>query len=395
MIRTRDNLRRGVMLHKYVEPSGATQVQNVTSQTPCIGSYKWTSTVPTTNFQQGKLSLNACEIWEGTGSCTEGHFEFRWPSTAETGTYKKIVSGQFASFRQSITSGSQDPQLLSFSRAKADAKLNEAATDVGMMLAELGETLGMLAPLFRGLTNYLKKVGKSSKRTVPKGTLSGTADKLGNAWLQYRLGIIPFICDIEAIMEEYAKKVHMFNKHIRSRRATVQKESSSQTVILDSIGGGVTYEAKTVDTIDVQSTSIAYFEMTLDGIAPYLSYWGVSPTQLPSLAWELVPYSFVVDWFFNVGDWLSAISPSLFTRVTGRCTSQVIKTTRKVTTSSPALYGWALVKTSGSTYNWSTRKLIRSVDTSTSAMPTFNPNWYKLERLVDSLALLWGAFRRS
>jgi len=28
-------------------------------------------------------------------------------------------------------------------------------------------------------------------------------------------------------------------------------------------------------------------------------------------AWELVPYSFVIDWFVGVGDWLDANQPSL------------------------------------------------------------------------------------
>lgn len=36
-----------------------------------------------------------------------------------------------------------------------------------------------------------------------------------------------------------------------------------------------------------------------------------------STAWELVPYSFVVDWFVNVGAWLDAIQPSLAHKTLG------------------------------------------------------------------------------
>jgi len=40
-----------------------------------------------------------------------------------------------------------------------------------------------------------------------------------------------------------------------------------------------------------------------------LDDWGITNPAL--LAWELVPYSFVVDWFYPVGDWLSQVGYSL------------------------------------------------------------------------------------
>lgn len=36
---------------------------------------------------------------------------------------------------------------------------------------------------------------------------------------------------------------------------------------------------------------------------------GASFTDVPASAWELIPFSFVVDWFTNVGDFLRAVSP--------------------------------------------------------------------------------------
>lgn len=284
-----------------------------------------------------------------------------------------------------------NPNLANYSRVKADAKLNEAVTDLGMMLAELGETLGLLVSPFRALARLLKKVKKSGSSSGK--SLRKAADSLSNWWLQYRYGVIPLISDIESIMEEFAKKVHMFNMHIRSRRGTVQDSTETKVISTDG-DGGISWETERVVKVDVVSTSIIYFKMTLEGIASYMSYWGVSPSQLPALAWELIPYSFVADWFVNVGDWLRAISPNLFTAIIGRCTSQVIEYTVKTTASKPVCHGWFLKSQTPSVYNWSARKLVRSIDASTSAMPAFNPNWYKLNRLVDSLALTWGALRR-
>lgn len=397
MIRQKDRLRKGKHENHYIQPSGADAVTYAYSQTPCIGSYDYVDSLVTQNFVPGKLSINPVTIWKGIGACTEGRFDFRWPSTADTGTYRKVVSGQFAAFRQSVTSGNTDSNLANYSRVKADAKLNSASTDVGQMLVELGETLGMLIAPFQGLKAFLKKKSKLSRPMFLRhnGDLNygKAADSVQNAWLQYRYGIIPFICDIESIMEEFAKKVHGFNRNINSRRGTVQTEVTNKTVTQDG-DNGMTWDAETEEKVEIKSTSIAYFEWTLQGIPAYLSYWGLAPNQLPGLAWEAIPYSFVVDWFFNVGDWLAAISPSAYSRITGRCTSQVITIHRKVTCTNPKCYGWFLKSQSPSVYNLTTAKLVRFVDASTSAMPAFNPNFYKLERLVDSLALLWGAFRR-
>jgi hypothetical protein len=38
---------------------------------------------------------------------------------------------------------------------------------------------------------------------------------------------------------------------------------------------------------------------------------GFSGKNLLTLPWELIPYSFVVDWFANIGDFVGAITPSL------------------------------------------------------------------------------------
>jgi len=40
---------------------------------------------------------------------------------------------------------------------------------------------------------------------------------------------------------------------------------------------------------------------------------------LLTLPWELIPYSFVVDWFVNIGDFIGAMSPSLGWTQLGSC----------------------------------------------------------------------------
>jgi hypothetical protein len=53
---------------------------------------------------------------------------------------------------------------------------------------------------------------------------------------------------------------------------------------------------------------------------------GTRPRDVPATLWEIVPYSFVVDWFVNVGDWLQAITPVPGITVRGHWATTVTET---------------------------------------------------------------------
>lgn len=46
--------------------------------------------------------------------------------------------------------------------------------------------------------------------------------------------------------------------------------------------------------------------------------WGHDPIVS---AWELIPFSFVIDWFINIGDWVNSISPFAGGTFKGACVS--------------------------------------------------------------------------
>jgi hypothetical protein len=53
---------------------------------------------------------------------------------------------------------------------------------------------------------------------------------------------------------------------------------------------------------------------------------GLRGRDIPSLLWELTPWSFVVDWFANVGTWLQAVVPDPSISIRGNWVT-VIRTT--------------------------------------------------------------------
>lgn len=60
---------------------------------------------------------------------------------------------------------------------------------------------------------------------------------------------------------------------------------------------------------------VIYAEKQRLGSAELSRIAGGSSSDLLATAWEIVPYSFVVDQFFNVGNWLQAITPDPYREV--------------------------------------------------------------------------------
>jgi hypothetical protein len=71
--------------------------------------------------------------------------------------------------------------------------------------------------------------------------------------------------------------------------------------------------------------------------------FGLSFKEIPITAWELVPYSFVIDWFVNAGDYIQAVTPKLGVKVLGSWSTTEDEIVTKTTTT--------LEDVVGSTYN--------------------------------------------
>lgn len=215
----------------------------------------------------------------------------------------------------------------------AEANLKEAKLDVGMMLAEAGETLKMLnSPLSElvNLTNDLWKKGdwmvRRSKRAM------SLAKALGGLWMSYRYGWMPLANDISSIIKHYEES--------DTSNCTIERAAGSVTrgpkkYLVDTRkdnlpGNGYAYVgffAEREYEEKVKYTSKIYFERSFTNP---MSIYGLGPEQVPNLLWNAIPLSFVGDWFGSFGDWLLAITPTPGTKYLGwLCsakTEQTIKT---------------------------------------------------------------------
>lgn len=223
--------------------------------------------------------------------------------------------------------------------AVIQAHANIAKPDVlGLVsAAELGKTIDLIRHPAKGLTDWLGRLMNKGLSYRRKHSAFDTADMIQNTWLEWRYGWRPLIYDIQGFCKALDHKL-TDNGRVRSRGHNRQQQTATGT-----FNDGFNYHAVCdwYNNTWVDSWAGCIYDYNLPQSIKYAQLLGL--TDLPGTAWELVPYSFVVDWFVGVGSWLSAITPTLGVSnvhcwVTSSCHQEMYSLLKGITTSSSNEY---------------------------------------------------------
>lgn len=201
----------------------------------------------------------------------------------------------------------------------------------GLFLGELRETIRMIKSpakaLRKGIDDYLSAAKKLQKKArVPKTAANmrsvstnsnsqiarGTKKRIDSAneaihgtLLEYNFGWQPFINDLNDIALALADNLPRYEvKYVRARGTNITRERQPWNHYASIIGLKGEYEV-------AQQTSVVYRgavkceRMTL---ADDMAYFGFNIEDFIPTLWELLPYSFLIDYFTNIGDFLTALS---------------------------------------------------------------------------------------
>lgn len=285
--------------------------------------------------------------------------------------------------------------------------------------AELGETVSMMDKFRHRLWGLAKafwtrkpsyaldafKIRKSNRNLRKVGSLIRRSPDLisfgGNFWMEYRYGVMPFIYSIQDA--------------IRALSLVDADSGSSLDALWRTHQVTVPYS---YDTFNATMTGTAVPGMSLDSTSyyrgggsirmkAYVSYTGGLLSKLSGLrlsdmlltTWELVPFSFVVDWFYNVSGLigqlrLDSIVTDSFVNVTEKTTAVMIhylnnrKITNKQYTHRP------LTGASGQQVAEYFR-FVRSRGSLAVAVPQFTWGIDKWKRQLDSFVLSWQHAKRT
>lgn len=275
-------------------------------------------------------------------------------------------------------------------------KWTQTSFNVGVALGEGRESAEMIISRLQGITKAavalkhgsvggaLRYFGWIPKRNRKRAAARVVNDDLFGAWMEMRYGWIPFLSDIYEASQFLEPKAYSTN--VRSSKQNTETYS------------GVSRYNTLVGDVSVQSSMSK-------GVSAYCTvsrtpHWAESLglTDPASIAWELMPLSFVADWFLPIGDTIKANYVRTFMPITrsGYTSRTILEATLKTLNPSLTVKGPChrrnvqVVRTGG----------LGSLtgDLEALGINHTTPQWdTSLKRLVDSTALANNslkAFRR-
>lgn len=325
-----------------------------------------------------------------------------------------------------------DPHVASYLLQRAYSKMSTAEYDFGVTVGEVAETASMLAGPLRGIAKLstiafagIQAIYKSGPKVVVKVANNATTkqlkvikastikhpihtslrmvDESANHWLAYKFGVCPFIDDVDKVLS-FAEEnvVPKFGLQVARVKGWSNDTTTSELKMNNAVYSN-SYETLIFDVfatkriIDFHTCGL-YWRNKIDApLVNFLENIGLSPFQLPSLAYELVPLSFVVDRFIDIKSFVRGNIGSLSKDTFGNFVTRKVTTTyaydiQNIRISSA---GWPGAKVNQHLRSTATMQLMaRSINNERPKFPVVNPYWR--EQLVadaTNMSLIWGRLR--
>lgn len=164
-------------------------------------------------------------------------------------------------------------------------------------LAESKETLGLLIDLINGIRNPIK-----SLQNLARSTRKNPLKKGSEAWLTYRYGIMPVIFSVQDAIKLLKQRGFLYQTFRSQGSSDLKFPERDMSVphIFNMGAASLTYRG----TGKVFYESSALRLLSRISVNPAITFW------------ELVPWSFVVDWFVDVSGFIHAHTLALTSMAT-------------------------------------------------------------------------------
>lgn len=232
--------------------------------------------------------------------------------------------------------------------------------------------------------------------TVGKGRVHhygiATINEASNYWLAFRFGIQPMVGEIDSIASMYEDGAKTLSSITRHRaRVLVSKTESTSCEWATCFGSQLLY--RTVQKHEEFYSATLYCGRKYENsIGNALRNIGLHPLQIPGILWELVPLSFVVDRFIDIGGFLTANTPNQSVVRLGNAVGHKVVDTYHVNVIDARNKTYPKLKgpcaKSGS-YTVTRQEYTRLVDLPIPNYPVWNPKLLDISQVIDHLTLLW------
>lgn len=168
-----------------------------------------------------------------------------------------------------------------------------------------------------------------------RGQLSAT--NLRSSWLEYRYGIRPIVADVRNALEAYDRLMKGRGERSRYRGQASEQEVTKVTEVCTlrpPFPTTLRLQLQGQRTRVTSARATVLVDVTSEGSKLSDAAVILGGYEAIQSAWELIPYSFVVDWFINVGDWVSSWVPMVGASIVGSCVTTQVVTTEAISVES-------------------------------------------------------------
>lgn len=216
--------------------------------------------------------------------------------------------------------GAALPTHLVSSEAIALKRLLENADQERQNLAETVATMGQTVDMIRGNLDRIIGTLRELRRGNPIGAARAlwgnanpryrrrrrrtAAEDTASNWLELQYGWKPLIDDIHWGLQKLSKEDLSESQIVRTASSARKKQK-----VETSVGTVANTQGQKGGSIKVETHSMTRFVVYWKMSDPFLALLAQAGFTNPvSLAWELIPFSFVFDWFLPLGPYFEQLS---------------------------------------------------------------------------------------
>lgn len=210
-----------------------------------------------------------------------------------------------------LSTAAQQDGVVGPAKSRVLAKTRDMKVNVAVAFGEGRKTVQMLADTARTLGKAYSAFRKGNFKKVARELgIDRPAKGFANHWLAYQYGWRPLLSDAVGLAELAAQHLELGGRPVRFRvtggntggigvnQVTVTNQGSTWTVRGNyRVNGRWVYRAQAGLLLESDFTPAALAAQT-----------GFGLTDLSLFAWETTPFSFVFDWFVDVGTRLEEMS---------------------------------------------------------------------------------------
>lgn len=270
---------------------------------------------------------------------------------------------------------------------RAYENMNNTEWAVAMVAAEGRKTLASISDILLRVIKIVRAIKRLDAKYLRKQI---SQQELEKRYMELRYALRPLMYDVRDAQKAYNKKLSDVPKRYTFRGYASESVSNSSSEVA-TVGSMINFDLNRTSSckIDVRAGILCNIKATK------LNILGVD--QILETIWEITPYSFIIDWFIDVGGWIASWTPNAgVEELTSWTTTFRLKeysnTMDNVERVRPNSYDVDDSVTWSGTKSRSELTKIRTADPQRSYLPHFNVNLDSF-KILDLLIILKGLMK--